>query len=41
VVRISNLAVKNNGETVVPVEITLAARDGFLVPNFNVDVSIY
>jgi multidrug resistance efflux pump len=41
VTRISNLAVKNNGETVIPVEITLAARDGFLLPNFNVDVSIY
>jgi hypothetical protein len=38
VTRVSNLAVKVNGETVIPVEITLAARDGFLLPNFNVDV---
>jgi multidrug resistance efflux pump len=41
VTRISNMAGKNNGETIVPVEITLAAADGFLLPNFNVDVSIY
>jgi HlyD family secretion protein len=40
VTRISSLAVKNNGETVVTVEITLTGRDGFLLPNFNVDVSI-
>jgi HlyD family secretion protein len=40
VTRISNLAVKNNGETVVAVEITLTDKDGFLLPNFNVDVSI-
>jgi HlyD family secretion protein len=41
VTRISSLAVKYNGETVIPVEITLTGMDGFLLPNFNVDVSIY
>jgi multidrug resistance efflux pump len=41
VTRISSQAMKNNGETVIPVEITLGSRDGFLLPNFNVDVSIY
>ncbi len=39
--RIASLATKNNGETVVPVEITLDTGDGFLLPNFNVDVSIH
>jgi HlyD family secretion protein len=39
--RIAQLATKVNGETVVPVEITMKAPDGFLLPNYNVDVSIY
>lgn len=30
-----------NGETVIPVEISLDNRDGFLLPNFNVDVKIF
>ena len=41
VTRVSNLATLHNGETVVPVQIKLAAPDAFLLPNFNVDVSIY
>ncbi len=41
VVRISSLAVKVNGETVIPVEISLKKRDGFLMPNYNVDVTIH
>jgi HlyD family secretion protein len=41
VTRISSQAVKSNGETVVPTEITLSARDAFLLPGFNVDVGVY
>ena len=37
---ISNMAVKKNGETIVPVEISIDNNDGFLLPNFNVDVEI-
>jgi HlyD family secretion protein len=40
VMKISNLAVKQNGETIVPVEISILKPDGFLRPNFNVDVTI-
>jgi multidrug resistance efflux pump len=39
--RISSLAVKSGGETVIPVEISIDGKDGFLLPNFNVDVKIY
>jgi multidrug resistance efflux pump len=39
--RISSLAVKSSGETVIPVEIVIVGTDGFLLPNFNVDVKIY
>lgn len=38
--RISNMAVEENGETVVPVEITLSNADGFLLPNFNTNIKI-
>lgn len=41
VTRISNNAITENGETVVPVEISIDNRDGFLIPNFNVDVEIF
>jgi HlyD family secretion protein len=41
VVRVSSLAVKASGETVIPVEIAIEGKDGFLLPNFNVDVKIY
>ena len=37
---ISGKAILDNGETVVPVEITIDNNDGFLLPGFNVDVSI-
>jgi hypothetical protein len=35
------VAVKDNGETVVPVEISIDDQNDFLLPNFNVDVKIY
>lgn len=38
--RISNMAVQENGETVVPVEITIAEVDEFLLPNFNINIKI-
>lgn len=41
VIDISSKAVVQNGETVVPVEISIDNKDNFLLPNFNVDVSIY
>lgn len=41
VINISNRAVVKNGETVVPVEISIDNKDDFLLPNFNVDVEIY
>jgi hypothetical protein len=34
------MAVKENGETNIAVEISLDNPDGFLRPNFNVDVEI-
>ncbi len=40
VIRIADMAVKENGETNVAVEISLDNPDGFLRPNFNVDVEI-
>jgi HlyD family secretion protein len=40
VVRVSDIAVKQNGETNVAVEISIDHPDGFLKPNFNVDVEI-
>ena len=39
--KISNMAIKENGETVVPIEISVDNKDNFLRPNFNVDVKIY
>ncbi len=41
VTRISGLAVRVNGETVIQVEIAFDKPDDFLRPNFNVDVKIY
>jgi multidrug resistance efflux pump len=41
VTNIARKAVVQNGETVIPVEISIDNRDGFLLPNFNVDVKIY
>jgi len=38
--RISNMAVQENGETVVPVEISITAADEFLLPNFNINIKI-
>ncbi len=38
--RISNMAVQENGETVVPVEITLTKVDDFLLPNFNMNIKV-
>lgn len=37
---VAGLAVNRNNETVVPVTITVDEPDEFLLPNFNVDVSI-
>jgi multidrug resistance efflux pump len=34
-------ALVQNGETVIPVEISVDNKDSFLLPNFNVDVKIY
>ncbi len=41
VARISNLAARVGGETVIPVEISVDGKDGFLLPNYNVDVKIF
>lgn len=38
--RISNMAVEENGETVVPVEITINKVDDSLLPNFNMNIKI-
>jgi hypothetical protein len=35
------MAIKTNGETAIPVEIALSAKDDFLLPNFNMDVTIF
>ncbi len=40
VVFISNKALVKNGETIVPIHISLDSPDEFLMPNFNVDVNI-
>lgn len=40
VTKISQIAVKQNNETIIPVEILVQNPDRFLRPNFNVDVSI-
>lgn len=37
---ISNMAFEQNGETVVPVRISVENIDHFLIPNYNVDVFI-
>lgn len=41
ITRLSELAVVDNGETVIPVEISFEQQDDFLLPNYNVDVKIY
>jgi HlyD family secretion protein len=41
VAAISQKAQLQNGETVIPVEITIDNNDSFLLPDFNVDISIY
>ena len=38
--RISNMAVQENGETVVRVEITISEIDELLLPNFNMNIKI-
>lgn len=38
---IASRAVIQNGETVIPVEITIDDNDGFLMPEYNVDVEIF
>lgn len=40
VTSISDKAIKQNSETVIPVEISIDNKDGFLLPDFNVDVKI-
>ena len=37
---ISDIAVERNGETIIPVEISLDDYDQFLKPNYNIDVQI-
>ena len=41
IVSIAKKAVEKNGETVIPVEISIDDKDSFLLPNFNVDVRIF
>lgn len=38
--KIAEMAIEENGQTFVPVEISIDYKDGFLLPNFNVDVEI-
>lgn len=38
---IANRAEVQNGETVIPVEISINNNDGFLMPEYNVDVEIF
>lgn len=38
---IAQKATVKNGETIIPVEISIDNRDSFLFPNFNVDVKIF
>ncbi len=40
VVFIASEAVQSNGETTIPVQISIEAPDGFLMPNYNVEVRI-
>ena len=40
VISISKKAIEQNGETIIPVEISIENNDSFLLPNFNVDVKI-
>jgi len=40
ITHISNQAIQKNGETIVPIEITMNTNDEFLRPNFNVDIHI-
>lgn len=40
VISIAGKASAKNGETVIPVEISVEDKDGFLLPDFNVDVRI-
>ncbi len=40
ITRISGTAVNKNGQTIVPAEITLDKPDDFILPGFNVNVSI-
>lgn len=40
VIRIADMAVQKNGDTNITVEISIDKQDGFLRPNFNVDVEI-
>ena len=40
VISISKKAIEQNGETIIPVEISIENKDSFLLPNFNVDVKI-
>jgi multidrug resistance efflux pump len=40
VTRISSMAINENGETVIPVEISIDEIDNFLLPNFNVNIKI-
>lgn len=41
VTSISRKAIEQNGETIIPVEISIDNKDSFLLPNFNVDVKIF
>lgn len=40
VINMSQMAFTNNGETVIPIRISIKDIDSFLLPNFNVDVYI-
>lgn len=40
ITRVYDMAKVKNNETVVPIEISIDNNDGFLKPNFNVDISI-
>lgn len=40
VTKIADMAIEKNNQTIVPVEISIDNKDGFLLPNFNVEVKI-
>lgn len=40
IIKIAGKAIQKNGETNVPIEISILDNDDFLVPNFNVDIEI-